>query len=77
MSTLLIRGGHLIDPAAGVDALMDVVLRDGRVAEIIAPGSLSSSFESGPDVEVIDGSGLTVAPGLVDIHVHQIGRAHV
>jgi dihydroorotase len=78
MSTLLIRGGHLIDPAAGIDALMDVVLRDGRVAEIIAPGSLSSSFESGPDVEVIDGSGLTVAPGLVDIHVHlrEPGQGH-
>jgi hypothetical protein len=34
MSTILIRGGHLIDPAAGVDALKDIVLKDGRVAEL-------------------------------------------
>jgi dihydroorotase len=74
MSTLLIRGGHLIDPAAGVDAPMDVVLKDGRVAEIAAPGS----FKAAPDVEVIDAIGLTVAPGLVDIHVHlrEPGQGH-
>jgi predicted amidohydrolase len=35
--SLLIKGGHLIDPAAKINAPMDMVLRDGRVAEIAVP----------------------------------------
>ena len=66
MTALLIRGGHLIDPAAGVDALKDILLKDGRVAEIAGPGKLKSA--NGADV--LDATGLTIAPGLVDIHVH-------
>jgi dihydroorotase len=74
MSTIIIRGGHLIDPAAGIDALKDIVLKDSRVAEIAAPGKLKSS----PDAQIIDAKGLTVAPGLVDIHVHlrEPGQGH-
>jgi dihydroorotase len=71
MTALVIRGGHLIDPAAGVDGLKDILLKDGRVAEIAAPGKLRpGNGAAGPDVQVIDATGLTVAPGLVDIHVH-------
>jgi len=66
MTALLIRGGHLIDPAAGVDAPKDVLLKDGRVAEIAAPGKLKSANGA----EVLDATGLTLAPGLIDIHVH-------
>ena len=66
MTALVIRGGHLIDPAAGIDSLKDVLLKDGRVAEIAAPGKLKSANGA----EVLDATGLTVAPGLVDIHVH-------
>ena len=40
MTALFIRDGHLIDPAAGIDALKDILLKDGRVAEIAAPGKL-------------------------------------
>jgi len=74
MSTMLVHGGRLIDPASGVDALMDLVLRDGRVAEIVAPGRASVD----PDARMIDATGLTVAPGLVDIHVHlrEPGQGH-
>jgi dihydroorotase len=66
MTALVIRGGHLIDPAAGVDGPKDLLLKDGRVAEIAAPGKLKTANGA----EVIDASGLTVAPGLIDIHVH-------
>ncbi|HZQ90348.1 MAG TPA: dihydroorotase [Terriglobales bacterium] len=62
--SVLIRGGRLIDPAAGVDGERDVLLRDGRVAEVAAPGTLKD-----PD-EVFDARGLIVAPGFVDLHVH-------
>jgi dihydroorotase len=66
MTALIIRGGHLIDPAAGVDALKDILLKDGRVAEIAGPGKLKAANGA----EVLDATGLTVAPGLIDMHVH-------
>ena len=69
MTALLIRGGHLIDPAAGGDALKEILLKDGRVAEIAAPGKLKSAIQDS-GAEILDATGLTVAPGLVDIHVH-------
>jgi dihydroorotase len=71
MTALVIRGGHLIDPAAGVDSLKDILLKDGRVAEIAAPGKLKQANGAvGPELQIIDATGLTIAPGLVDIHVH-------
>ena len=66
MTDLLILNGHLIDPAAGVDAPRDLLLQDGRIAAVETPGALRNV----KDAEVIDASGLVVAPGFVDIHVH-------
>src|SRR5579863_4756035 len=63
--SLLIRGGRLIDPAAKIDASMDVLLRDGRVAEIAPPGKVRGSA-----ADKFDARGLIVAPGFIDIHVH-------
>jgi dihydroorotase len=68
MKTILIKGGRLIDPANSVDAEKDVLLRDGKVTAIEAPGKIKLSKDE--EVEVIDAKGLVVAPGLVDIHVH-------
>jgi len=65
IGSLLIKGGRLIDPAAKVDALMDVLLRDGRVAEIAPPNKIRGSAD-----EKLDARGLVVAPGLIDLHVH-------
>lgn len=74
MKPIVIHGGRLLDPAAGVDAAKDLLLKDGRVAEIAAAGKLKAPA----DAEVIDASGLMVTPGLVDIHVHlrEPGQAH-
>jgi dihydroorotase len=66
MTALAIRGGHLLDPAAGVDGPRDILFKDNRVAEIAAPGKLKTA--NGADT--LDAKGLVVAPGLVDIHVH-------
>jgi len=63
---LLILNGHLIDPRGGVDGARDLLLREGRVAAIESPGALREVR----DAEVIDATGLVVAPGFVDIHVH-------
>jgi len=66
MTALTIKGGHLLDPAAGVDCLKDIFLQDGHVVEIAGPGKLKLANGA----EVLDATGLIVAPGLVDIHVH-------
>lgn len=63
--SLLIKGGHLIDPAAKINAPMDVLLRDGRVAEIAPPGKIRGSAD-----EKFDARNLIVAPGFIDLHVH-------
>ncbi|HEY2572657.1 MAG TPA: dihydroorotase, partial [Verrucomicrobiaceae bacterium] len=63
--SLLIRGGRVIDPLAKVDAVMDVLLRDGQVAEIAPANKIRGSAD-----EKIDASGLIVAPGFIDLHVH-------
>jgi dihydroorotase len=63
--SLLIKGGHLIDPAAKVNAPMDILLRDGRVAEVAPPNKIRGSAD-----EKFDARGLIVAPGFIDLHVH-------
>src|ERR1700686_1148499 len=63
--SLLIKGGHLIDPAAKINAPMDILLRDGRIAEV----SLPNKARGGAD-ETFDARGLIVAPGFIDLHVH-------
>jgi dihydroorotase len=74
VTALAICGGHIIDPSAGIDAAKDILIKDGRVAEIAGPGKLKSANGA----EALDATGLTVAPGLIDIHVHlrEPGQGH-
>ena len=62
--SLLLRGGHLIDPKNNLDAVMDVAIRDGKVAAV-APQIDPARARS-----MVDLTGLYVTPGLVDMHVH-------
>ena len=64
-ASLLIKGGHVIDPAAKINAPMDVLLRDGRVAEVALPNKIRGGAD-----EKFDARGLIVAPGFIDLHVH-------
>lgn len=67
MKPTLITNGHIIDPANGIDRVGDVYLLDGKIAKI----DLEAVARKHPhDLEVIDATGLIVAPGLIDIHVH-------
>ena len=63
--SLLIRGGRVIDPAARLDAELDVLLRDGRVAEVAPAKKIRGSAD-----ETFDARGLIVSPGFIDLHVH-------
>ena len=69
---LLLRGGRVIDPAAGRDGVADVLLRDGRVTDV------GSDLGRPDDAEVVDVAGLIVCPGLIDLHVHlrEPGQEH-
>lgn len=62
---LLIKGGHVIDPRNGIDGVRDIYIENGIIAEIDNEIDLS-----GIEMEVIDASGLTVLPGLIDMHCH-------
>jgi dihydroorotase len=70
MSDILILNGRLVDPANGVDAERDVLLRRGRVAAIEKPGEFKGVTAKETGSQIIDAAGMIVAPGLVDVHVH-------
>jgi dihydroorotase len=61
---ILIKGGRIIDPSQGLDDKLDVLVVDGKIAEI------GKKLTPGKGVEVIDAKGMIVAPGLIDMHVH-------
>lgn len=63
---LLVHHVHVLDPRAGIDAPHDVLVRDGEIVEIAAPGSITV----GDGIEQISGEGLHLFPGFVDPHVH-------
>jgi len=73
MESLLIQNGRVIDRASGIDAEMDLLLRDGKIAELGAAGKLRGQAE-----RTFNARGCIVAPGLIDVHVHlrEPGQPH-
>jgi dihydroorotase len=69
---MLIRGGRVVDPSQKLDAVLDVLLADGLVAR------LGENLDAPEGAETVDASGLVVAPGLIDVHVHlrEPGQEH-
>ncbi|PSM20106.1 MULTISPECIES: amidohydrolase/deacetylase family metallohydrolase [Nitratireductor] len=61
---VLVRGGRLIDPSRGVDAVLDVGVAQGRVAAIGAGLPVDGA------ARVVDAGGCLVTPGLIDLHSH-------
>ncbi|MFE9242756.1 amidohydrolase family protein [Nocardiopsis sp. NPDC006938] len=69
MWDLLLRGGRVIDPASGRDAIADVAVRAGRIAEV------AEDLPPGRAARVEDVHGRLVLPGLVDAHTHVLHGA--
>jgi dihydroorotase len=67
---LVLKGGHVIDPASGVDARRDVAFSTGRVAAVDA------DIPAGAARETVDVRGAYVAPGLIDLHAHAFIAGH-
>jgi dihydroorotase len=63
MASLLIKGGHVLSPADGLDGEFDILVEGGVVKEI-APGLAAAADET------VEARGRVVSPGLVDMHVH-------
>ena len=61
--TVLLRGGHVIDPANGVDGHFDVLVRDGIIEQV-------GTIDPVPEVVEFDAAGCLVTPGWIDVHVH-------
>jgi dihydroorotase len=62
---IVIKNGHIIDPANKVDENLDVLITDGKIAKLGKPGSITAA-----GAQVIDAAGKLVVPGLIDMHVH-------
>ena len=68
--SMLIRGGHLIDPAAGRDGIYDIFVKDGVVSALAEWNERKApEWEEIPDT-VIEAEGKYVMPGFIDLHVH-------
>jgi dihydroorotase len=63
---LLVRGARLLDPRTGLDERRDIVVREGRIAELAGPGD----GEAPAGAETIEADGLLALPGFFDPHVH-------
>ena len=71
---MLIKNGRVIDPESGFDGLADLLIEDGKIKKIVkrVDGGADNTVPervNGVD-EVLDASGMIIAPGLVDVHVH-------
>jgi dihydroorotase len=64
-ASLVLRGATVLDPVAGIDARYDVVIRDGAIAELAAPGEANAD-----GIEEIDAGALHAFPAFFDPHVH-------
>ena len=63
MSRILIRGGRIVDPAAGRDGIADLLVEEGRIAGI-------GTGLDAAGAEIVDAAGRLVFPGFIDLHVH-------
>ena len=69
---MIIKNGRVFYPKSGFEGIADIIIKDGKIKKILKKAEASEVQEALPETgeEVIDASGLIVAPGLIDVHVH-------
>lgn len=70
MYNLLIKGGRVIDPAQGVDEVLDIAVSGQKIAQVAGDISVSEGQQ------VIDAKGKIITPGLIDMHCHVYDSIH-
>ena len=66
VTTILIKGPRVIDPANGIDEVTDILVKDGQIATVgaVAPEQIPEG------TRILEASGLVASPGFIDIHCH-------
>ena len=67
---ILIKNGHIVDPVTQIDEVMDILIDKGIIIKTGKDINYNDYSDNNPDLQLIDASGLIVAPGLMDAHVH-------
>jgi len=62
---IVIKNGHVIDPANKIDEKLDILVSEGKIAKLGKPGSISAAGAT-----IIDAADMIAVPGLIDMHVH-------
>ena len=66
---MIIKNGRIIDPANNLDAIGDILIKDGIITNVIIKDNMSDIADIS-DEEIIDATGLVVMPGFIDVHSH-------
>jgi len=76
-TSILLRGGRVVDPSQSLDGVADVLIVDGKIEAVGA--RVANDVSNRPGLETIDCTGLVVSPGFVDVHCHlrEPGREEV
>ena len=61
---VLVKGGHVIDPKNGIDAVMDIAIKAGKIFKV------GKNLPASEAKQVVDAAGLKVVPGIIDMHAH-------
>ncbi len=69
--SLVIKGGHVIDPRNNIDEVMDVAVSDGKIALV------AKNIDTNGAAQVVNAAGYYVTPGLIDMHVHVFNGPNV
>ncbi len=62
--SIVIKGGHVIDPKNNLDGVMDVAINEGKIARV------AKNIDPKQAIQVVNAGGMYVTPGLIDIHSH-------
>ena len=62
--SIVIKGGHIIDPKNNINEVMDIAVKDGRIFMV------AKNIDEKEGIQVVNAEGLYVTPGLIDMHVH-------